>query len=86
VIIDHDPMTAGDFTVRFMTEAQANTLLKLDLGLHPTDIVCVVQIKGSFSASTGNNPNIRVTYMRQVYIAKTGNLLDVGGSSKAFLS
>jgi len=93
------PLTAADVTVEFMTDAAAGKALNnISIGQSATRVVCVVQMRGEFSAyepfggaggydpATGKtNPAAMVKYAYLVFDGITGNLLDSSGSNVPYL-
>jgi hypothetical protein len=84
-------VVAADVTAVFMTDAEADTLLRLSIGLAPTAIVCIVQTSGTFNvhpmayASPGKQQTYHITYAYRVFDGTTGNMLVETGSTVPYL-
>lgn len=81
------PVTASQVSVKFMTGAEADTLLNMQTAIPATAPACVVQVHASFVAqSSPSMHGLGLTsgdYIIQVFNARTGNLMVTSFASKA---
>jgi hypothetical protein len=69
-------------SVEFMTDAKADKVLDLQIGLEPTALVCLVWVTGQFrhvpAVPRSINPDLKPITWTEAYIvynARTGNIL-----------